>query len=88
VTRRGSCAVILCGLDCSHPPGTRSLQKVAMADSPLTGAEGVLRVTVRSGGSALSDAVQLLSLTVHRAVNRVPMARLVFADGDIATARC
>jgi Rhs element Vgr protein len=57
-----------------------------MADSPLNGAEGVLRVTVRSGGSALPDAVQLLSLTVNRAVNRVPMARLVFADGDVATA--
>jgi Rhs element Vgr protein len=58
-----------------------------MADSSLTGADGALRVTVLSGGFALPDAVQLLSLTVNRAVNRVPMARLVFAEGDIATAR-
>jgi Rhs element Vgr protein len=57
-----------------------------MADSPLTGADGAVRVTVRSGGSALPDVVQLLSLTVHRAINCVPAARLVFVDGDMPTA--
>lgn len=54
-----------------------------MADSPLVNAEGVIRVTVFSGGAKLADESQLISLTVTRAVNRVPMARLVFVDGDM-----
>jgi uncharacterized protein involved in type VI secretion and phage assembly len=54
-----------------------------MADSPQTGADGVLRVTVQSGGAALSDTVRLVSLVVKRAVNGVPTARLVFVDGDM-----
>ena len=54
-----------------------------MPDSPLVNAEGVIRVTVFSGGTKLADEGQLISLTVTRAVNRVPAARLVFADGDM-----
>ena len=54
-----------------------------MADSPLVNAEGVIRVTVFSGGAKLADESQLISLTVTRAVNRVPTARLVFVDGDM-----
>jgi len=54
-----------------------------VADSPLVNAEGVIRVTVFSGGAKLADESQLISLTVTRAVNRVPMARLVFVDGDM-----
>ena len=54
-----------------------------MADSPLVNAEGVIRVTVFSGGAKLADEAQLISLTVTRAVNRVPTARLIFADGDM-----
>jgi Rhs element Vgr protein len=52
-------------------------------DSPLVNAEGVVRITVFSGGSKLAAEAQLISLTVTRAVNRVPTARLVFADGDM-----
>ena len=54
-----------------------------MPDSPLVNAEGVVRVTVFSEGTKLAAEAQLISLTVTRAVNRVPMARLVFADGDM-----
>ena len=54
-----------------------------MADSPLVNAEGVIRVTVFSGGTKLADESQLISLSVTRAVNKVPAARLVFADGDM-----
>jgi Rhs element Vgr protein len=86
VKRRIGRGAFSCGVDYSALSGIRSLQKVAMADSPLTGADGALRVTVSSEGLALPDAVQLLSLTVHRAANCVPTARLVFADGDAATA--
>ena len=54
-----------------------------MPDSPLVNAEGVVRVTVFSEGSKLAAETQLISLTVTRAINRVPTARLVFADGDM-----
>jgi len=54
-----------------------------MADSPLVNAEGVIRVTVYSGGTQLADESQLISLTVTRCVNKVPAARLVFTDGDM-----
>lgn len=54
-----------------------------MPDSPLVNAEGVIRVTVFSGGTKLADESQLISVSVTRAVNRVPTARLVFVDGDM-----
>lgn len=54
-----------------------------MPDSPLVNAEGVIRVTVFSGGTKLADESLLISLNVTRAINRVPTARLVFADGDM-----
>ncbi len=54
-----------------------------MAESPLLDSEGVVRVTVSCDGTALADTAQLISLNVHRAINMVPSARLVFADGDM-----
>jgi Rhs element Vgr protein len=54
-----------------------------MADSPQKDADGVLRVNLFSEGEAVSESVPLISLTVTRAINRVPTARLVIADGDM-----
>jgi Rhs element Vgr protein len=54
-----------------------------MADSPEQGADGVIRVSVSSEGTALPDSAKLLSLRVTRAVNRVPAACLEFVDGDM-----
>ncbi|HET6829189.1 MAG TPA: type VI secretion system tip protein VgrG [Ramlibacter sp.] len=58
-----------------------------MPVSPNTAAEGVLRVTVYSNGTALPDTVaaNVVSVTVNRMVNAIPYARLVVADGDMAT---
>ncbi|KQV85603.1 type VI secretion system tip protein VgrG [Rhizobacter sp. Root1221] len=55
-----------------------------MANSPELDAEGVVRVTLFSDGTALSESVRFMSLTVTREVNRVPTARLVISDGDMA----
>lgn len=55
-----------------------------MPDSPLLGAEGLVRVTVLSEGIPVPEAAQLVSVKVTRAVNRLPAARLVFIDGDMA----
>ena len=56
-----------------------------MAVSPEASADGVLRVSVTSEGTLLADTVEIVSVHVHRAVNAIPWARLVVADGDIAT---
>jgi Rhs element Vgr protein len=53
------------------------------AASPLADATGPVRVVVKCNGSAVTEGVQVLSLTVHRAFNRVPSATLVLADGDM-----
>lgn len=54
-----------------------------MANSPELDAEGVVRVTLFSEGTALPESVQIMSITVTRAINRVPTARLVIVDGDM-----
>jgi Rhs element Vgr protein len=54
-----------------------------MADSPLNGSEGVLRVSVSSDGNALPQALQLISVVIKRSANTIPSARLVLLDGDM-----
>jgi len=56
-----------------------------MAVSPNLNADGVLRISVTSNGSALPDTARLVSVQVDRAVNAIPSAKLVIADGEIAT---
>lgn len=55
-----------------------------MANSPNVSAEGVMRVTVSSNGTKLPETVGLVSVSVSRAANAIPFARLVVADGDMA----
>ncbi|ROZ72670.1 type VI secretion system tip protein VgrG [Ramlibacter sp. WS9] len=55
-----------------------------MAPSPNVSAEGVMRITVSSNGTKLPETVGLVSVTVSRAANAIPFARLVVADGDMA----
>jgi Rhs element Vgr protein len=54
-----------------------------MADSPLLNSEGPVSVTVTSEGAAIADSARIISVTVRRALNKVPTATLVFADGDM-----
>ena len=54
-----------------------------MSTSPLSNAEGPLRVTLLADGAELSAATQIVSIQVRRAINRVPIATLVFSDGDM-----
>jgi Rhs element Vgr protein len=56
-----------------------------MPVSPRLDSEGVLRISVKSNGRPMAEAHALVSVEVQRAVNRVPSARLVFADGDMPT---
>lgn len=54
-----------------------------MADSPEKNAEGVVRLTVYCNGSKLQDSVEIESVTIDKAVNLIPVARLVVLDGDM-----
>jgi Rhs element Vgr protein len=55
-----------------------------MATSPDSDAEGVVRVSLYSEGNSLA-AVRIISVTIHRAINRVPSARIELVDGDMPT---
>lgn len=55
-----------------------------MVTSPNLNADGVPRVAVTSDGKPIPDAAQLISIAVRSAINQVPGATLVFADGDVA----
>jgi Rhs element Vgr protein len=48
--------------------------------------DGIVNLTVFSGGSALPDNIRLISVTVSRAIDTIPTAQIVVQDGDIATA--
>ncbi|MBL8348245.1 MAG: type VI secretion system tip protein VgrG [Rubrivivax sp.] len=49
--------------------------------------ERPVRVVLDGGGVGAEDAASLISVTVRRAVNKVPAATLVFSDGDMPERR-
>ena len=53
------------------------------AVSPMENAEGVVRVQLYADGVALDESVQMMSVSVRRAVNSVPSARIELLDGDM-----
>jgi Rhs element Vgr protein len=55
-----------------------------MPASPNAASEGVVRLVISSEGTAVAETVRVLSVEIHRAVNTVPSARIVMADGDMA----
>jgi Rhs element Vgr protein len=55
-----------------------------MAESPNADVDGAIRLTVSAGGQALTT-LPVVSATVRRAVNRIPWAEIVLADGDMPT---
>ncbi|PTT91299.1 Rhs element Vgr protein, partial [Pelomonas sp. HMWF004] len=51
--------------------------------SPLQDSLGVVTLSVLVAGQRVAASADLVSVTVHRAANSVPGARLVFSDGDM-----
>lgn len=51
--------------------------------SPLQDTVGVVSLSVLIDGERLPESADLMSVTVRRAANTVPSARLVFNDGDM-----
>lgn len=56
-----------------------------MANSPQADSTGVLAFTLTSNGQKIADAARVVSIQVQRAVNKVPGARIVVIDGDVAS---
>ncbi|KKO44073.1 type VI secretion protein VgrG [Arsukibacterium ikkense] len=54
-----------------------------MANSPLQGAEGPVRLVISSDGQVLADSVSVISVEISKALNRIPQAILTFSDGDM-----
>lgn len=54
-----------------------------MANSPLQGADGPVRLSILSDGTALADSVSVISVEISTALNRIPQALLTFSDGDM-----
>lgn len=54
-----------------------------MAISPQSGSDGPLKLSITSNGSVIADQYRVISLTVSKAVNRLPAARIVLEDGDM-----
>ena len=48
---------------------------------------GVPVATITSQGSKLDPTIELLSLEIHRELNRIPEATLVLLDGSVAKRR-
>lgn len=54
-----------------------------MADSPSLNSSGVVRVVVSSDGQQIDDTIQLISISIIQAANKIPTAKIVVADGDM-----
>lgn len=56
-----------------------------MATSPREDADNVVKLTVSSNGAPLDETIQIISVSVSKAINKIPSARLVILDGDMPT---
>lgn len=54
-----------------------------MPDSPNLNTEGVVKLTVYSEDKPIDQTIQIISVSVSQAVNRIPQAKLVLLDGDM-----
>ncbi|PSJ18966.1 type VI secretion system tip protein VgrG [Nitrosomonas supralitoralis] len=57
-----------------------------MADSPLMGSTGVLSVIILSNGQTIADTIQIVSIEILYAVNKIPSAKIILLDGDMPNA--
>lgn len=57
-----------------------------MPVSPSLNAADVITLSITSEGSAIADTIQVISVEVTKAVNRISYARIVIEDGDMPEA--
>jgi phage protein D len=55
-----------------------------MADSPTTGADGPVGITIKAEGTVLDSTLLVRSVRVETSLNRIPEAVIQFLDGEIS----
>ncbi|MBS1189266.1 MAG: type secretion protein VgrG [Rhodocyclaceae bacterium] len=56
-----------------------------MPVSPNADSDGPVKLVIKANGQAIADTLQVLSVTVQKAINKVPRAEIVLLDGDMPT---
>ena len=55
-----------------------------MASSPtITGGGSVVRLSLFSNGTAIPGTIQIVSVSVKKTINKIPLAEIVILDGDM-----
>lgn len=57
-----------------------------MAATPIKKG-GLVTFVIRVGGNAIADGLRVLSVSIEKKVNRIPVARIVILDGNAATGK-
>lgn len=56
-----------------------------MANSPTLDSDGVVSITILSAGSAIASTIEIVSVEIESAINRITTATIVLNDGDMPT---
>ncbi|NOQ28150.1 MAG: type VI secretion system tip protein VgrG [Bacteroidales bacterium] len=54
-----------------------------MADTPIIEGESTVKITVYSEGTALDNKYRIISVLISKKLNKIPYAKISFADGDM-----
>ncbi len=54
-----------------------------MPDSPLINSEGSVNIKIYSDGAIIDDSYRVISMDISKRINRIPYAKIYFADGDM-----
>jgi len=54
-----------------------------VADSPNLDGGGVVKLSLFSNGTAIDETIQIISVNVNKAINKIPFAKIVLLDGDM-----
>lgn len=54
-----------------------------MPDSPLLDSDGVIKLSLFANGSQISATTKIVSVSVTKAINKIPYAKIVLLDGDM-----
>ena len=56
-----------------------------MSDSPNANSDGPVKLAIKTDGQPVADSLQILSVRILKAVNKIPRAEIVIRDGDMPT---
>jgi len=54
-----------------------------MPDSPMNNSSAVVKLSIFSDGTRINEAIQIVSVSVTNAINKIPYARIEMLDGDM-----